>query len=58
MIRWVTVRQRKGRAWQAREVPVGLGKEMFDAKLIGAYKTHELALKTRDRGPVTVLLDS
>jgi hypothetical protein len=45
-------------AWQAREVPVGLGKEMFDAKLIGAYKAPEPTLKLKGRGPVTVLLDS
>ena len=45
-------------AWQAREIPLGLGKEVIDAELVGAYEALELALKTRDQGPVTVLLDS
>ena len=31
---------------------------MFDAELVGACEALELALKTRDQGPVTVLLDS
>jgi hypothetical protein len=30
-------------AWQAREVPLGLGKEVFDAELIGACEALELA---------------
>jgi ribonuclease HI len=45
-------------AWHARGVPLRTGKEVFDAKLIGACKALELALKSQDRGPVTVLLDS
>ena len=44
--------------WQARGIPLGIGKEVFDAELIGACEALELALKIRDRGPVTVLLDS
>jgi ribonuclease HI len=44
--------------WQARGIPLGLGKEVFDAELIGACEALELALKDRDKGPVTVLLDS
>jgi hypothetical protein len=44
--------------WHARGVPLGIGKEVFDAKLIGACKALELALKIRDRGPVMVVLDS
>jgi ribonuclease HI len=44
--------------WHARGVPLGIGKEVFDAELIGACEALELALKIRDRGPVMVLLDS
>jgi ribonuclease HI len=44
--------------WHARGVPLGMGKEVFDAELIGACEALELALKIRDRGPVMVLLDS
>jgi ribonuclease HI len=47
-----------GGSWQAREVPLGLGKEVFDAELIGACEALELALRSKDQGPVTVLLDS
>ena len=47
-----------GGSWQAREVPLGLGKEVFDAELIGACEALELAVRSRDQGPVTVLLDS
>jgi hypothetical protein len=45
-------------AWHAQGVPLGIGKEVFDAELIGACKALELALKSQDRGPITVLLDS
>jgi hypothetical protein len=44
--------------WHARGISLGLGKEVFDAELIGAYKALELAQKSQDRGPITVLLDS
>ena len=44
--------------WQARGIPLGLGKEVFDAELIGACEALKLALKDRDKGPVTVLLHS
>ena len=45
-------------AWQTREIPLGLGKEVFDAELIGACEALEIALKDGGMGPVTVLLDS
>jgi ribonuclease HI len=45
-------------AWQAREVPLGLGKEVFDAELVGACEALEIAMEDRGREPVTVLLDS
>jgi ribonuclease HI len=45
-------------AWQTRGVPLGLGKEVFDAELVGACEALEIALKDRNRGLVIVLLDS
>jgi ribonuclease HI len=45
-------------AWKTHEVPMGVGKEVFDAELMGASTALCLALRIRDRGPVTVLLDS
>jgi hypothetical protein len=33
-------------AWHAQGVPLGTSKEVFNAKLIGAYKALELALKS------------
>ena len=59
MVRWVTVRNGRvgtgvawqaslGGSWQAREVPLGLGKEVFNTELIGAYEALELALRSKD----------
>jgi hypothetical protein len=44
--------------WQTREIPLGVGKEVFDAEVVGACRALELAQRIRGRGPVTVLLDS
>ncbi|KAL2012180.1 hypothetical protein VTN00DRAFT_4898 [Thermoascus crustaceus] len=44
--------------WQTREIPLGKGKEVFDAELIGACTALELALRLCGQGPVTILLDS
>jgi ribonuclease HI len=44
--------------WHAQEISLGIGKEVFDAELIGACEALELALKSKDKGPITVLLDS
>ena len=44
--------------WRTRELPLGKGKEVFDAELQGAYAALELALRLEDQGPVTVLLDA
>ncbi len=44
--------------WQTREIPLGKGKEVFDAELTGACRALELARRIRGRGPVTVLIDS
>jgi ribonuclease HI len=45
-------------SWKTREVPMGIGHETFDAELEGACTALEIALKGRDEGPVTILLDS
>jgi hypothetical protein len=45
-------------SWKTREIPMGIGHEVFDAELVGACTALELALKDRVEGPVTVLLDS
>ncbi|KAF7128706.1 hypothetical protein CNMCM5793_003557 [Aspergillus hiratsukae] len=44
--------------WHTKQIPLGQGKEVFDAELVGAVQALVLALQWRDRGPVTVLLDS
>jgi hypothetical protein len=44
--------------WHTHGIPLGIGKEVFDAKLIGACEALELALKSQERGPIIVLLDS
>ncbi|KAL2008564.1 hypothetical protein VTN00DRAFT_6758 [Thermoascus crustaceus] len=44
--------------WQTREIPLGAGKEIFDAELVGVCQALHLAQKIRGQGPVTVLLDS
>jgi hypothetical protein len=45
-------------AWHTQGVSLGIGKEVFDAELIGACEALEIALKSQDRGPIIVLLDS
>lgn len=44
--------------WQAQEIPLALGKEVFDAEPMGVCRALELAIRIRGRGPVMVLLDS
>jgi ribonuclease HI len=44
--------------WQTREIPLGRGKEVFDAELYGACVALEIAQSMLQEGPVTVLLDS
>ncbi|KAL2012166.1 hypothetical protein VTN00DRAFT_4884 [Thermoascus crustaceus] len=45
-------------SWQTREIPLGAGKEVFDAELVGVYQALQLAQGIGGRGPVTVLLES
>jgi ribonuclease HI len=44
--------------WKARSFPLGKGREVFDAELVGAVQALQAALKMDDSGPITVLLDS
>ncbi|KAL2012391.1 hypothetical protein VTN00DRAFT_5109 [Thermoascus crustaceus] len=44
--------------WQTREIPLGAGKEIFDAELAGVCQALHLAQKIKGQGPVTVILDS
>ena len=44
--------------WKTRSYPMGKGREVFDAELLGVVQALRAALTMDGRGPVTVLLDS
>ncbi|KAJ5527903.1 hypothetical protein N7513_012062 [Penicillium frequentans] len=44
--------------WETRSYPMGKGREVFDAELLGVVHAIRAALARGRRGPVTVLLDS
>jgi ribonuclease HI len=45
-------------SWHTRELPLGRGKEVFDAELSGACEALRLAKSLQSTGPVTVFMDS
>ncbi|OKP10339.1 hypothetical protein PENSUB_4256 [Penicillium subrubescens] len=44
--------------WRARSFPLGKGREVFDAELVGVVQALQAALKMDDSVPITILLDS
>jgi hypothetical protein len=61
-VRWFSTGKRTHRSWhntwQAKGIPLGAGKEVFDAELTGIGHSLKLVRKIDHSGPVTVLLDS
>jgi hypothetical protein len=45
-------------AWKSKKIPLGQEKMVFDAELIGVYKTLELAKQLGYKGSLRILLDS
>src|SRR5699024_8714519 len=45
-------------AWKTRGFPLGKGREVLDAELLGIVQAFRMALKMGDQKPVTILLDS
>ena len=50
--------QEPGGAWKTWGIPLGKGHEVFDAELFGVVQALQVAEKTGEQGPVTILLDS
>ena len=45
-------------SWRTQGFPLGKGREVFDAELLGVVQALQLAEKMGDQRPVTILLDS
>ncbi len=47
-----------GASWEHLEIPMGVGKEAYDAELTGVTSALEWAIKRQFQGPIHVFLDS